>query len=151
GNDLVIGVRRLRIFVEVLHVGMRRRAVEIEVILFDVLAVVALAVGQAEQALLDDGVHAVPEGQSETEALLIVGSATQAVLAPVIRARAGLVVAEVVPGVATFAVVLAHRPPLTVGEIRAPFPPRGLGLTSFLEAASLFGHERPPILLRTST
>jgi len=44
---------------------VRRRAVEVEVVLLDVLAVVALVAGDAEQALLEDGVAAVPEGQRE--------------------------------------------------------------------------------------
>src|SRR5438094_2245483 len=90
------------------HVGVGRRAVEIEVVFLDVLAVIALAVGEAEQALLHDGIDAVPEGQREAEPLLIVGDPGQAVLAPAVRARAGLIVAEVVPGVAALAVVLAH-------------------------------------------
>ena len=50
-----IGVRkcRLRILVQVLHVGMRRRAVDVEVVqLLHILAVVTLAVGQAEEPLL---------------------------------------------------------------------------------------------------
>jgi len=39
---------------------MSRRAVEVEIVFLDVLAVIALAVGQAEQALLENGVVAVP-------------------------------------------------------------------------------------------
>src|SRR5215831_18260492 len=38
--------------------------------------------------------------------------------------RNELGVAEVVPRIARFAIVLARRPPLTLGEIRPPFPPR---------------------------
>ena len=92
-DEVGVGERRLRILVEVLHVRVRRRAVEVEVVLLDVLAVVALAVGQAEQPLLEDRVLAVPQGQREAEPLLVVGDAGQAVLAPAIGARAGLVVA----------------------------------------------------------
>jgi len=44
--------------------------VEVEVVLLDVLAVVALVAGDAEQALLEDGVAAVPEGQREAEPLV---------------------------------------------------------------------------------
>src|SRR5262249_30627295 len=107
-------------------VGVGRGAVEVEVVLLDVLPVVALAVGQAEQALFEDGVLAVPEGQGEAEALLIVGDAGQAVLAPAVGAGAGLVVGEVVPGVAAVAVVLAHGPPLPLAEVRAPLLPGDL-------------------------
>ena len=87
------GIRRLRVLVEILHVRVRRRAVEVEVVLLDVLAVVALAVGQAEQPLLEDRVLAVPEREREAEPLLVVGDAGEAVLAPAIGARARLVVA----------------------------------------------------------
>ena len=92
-DEVGVGERRLRILVEVLHVRVGRRAVEVEVVLLDVLAVIALAVGQAEQPLLEDRVLAVPQGQREAEPLLVVGDAGQAVLAPAIGARAGLVVA----------------------------------------------------------
>ena len=55
-DELGVGKRRLRILVEPLHVRVRRRRVEVEVVLLDVLAVVALVAGQAEQALLEDRV-----------------------------------------------------------------------------------------------
>jgi hypothetical protein len=53
---------------------------------------------QAEQPLLEDRVTLVPQRDRETEALMVVGDAGQAVLAPAIRARSRLVVGEVVPG-----------------------------------------------------
>ena len=68
-----VGVLPLRVLVEVLHVGVGRRGVEVEVVLLDVLAVVALAVGQAEQPFLQDGVPPVPQREREAEALLVVG------------------------------------------------------------------------------
>ena len=45
-----VGIRegRLRILVEVLHVRVGRGTVEVEVVFLDVLAVIALAVGQAK-------------------------------------------------------------------------------------------------------
>ena len=99
-HEVAVRELALRILVEVLHVRVRRRRVEVEVVLLDVLAVIALAVGQAEQALLQDRVAPVPQREREAEALLVVGDAAEAVLAPAIRARARLVVGEVVPGVA---------------------------------------------------
>ena len=69
---------------------MRRRTVEVEVVLLDILAVIALAVGQAEQALLEDRVAAVPQREGKAQTLLLVADAGDAVLAPVIGARAGL-------------------------------------------------------------
>src|SRR3954464_12771123 len=102
---------------------MRRRAVEVEVILLHVLAMIALAVGEAEQALLQDGVRSVPQRQREAQRLAVVGDPREAVLAPSIRARTRLVVREVTPRVPAAAVVLAHRPPLALAEIRPPLLP----------------------------
>ena len=48
----------------------------------------------------------------------------EAVLAPAVGARAGVVVGEVAPRVAAGAVVLAHGSPGALGEVRAPVPPR---------------------------
>ena len=79
---------------------MRRRGVEVEIALLDVLAVVALGVGQAEEPLLEDGVAAVPQRQGEAQAALAVGDAQQAVLAPAVGAAAGVLVGEVVPALA---------------------------------------------------
>src|SRR5262245_38727101 len=102
---------------------MGRRAVEVEVILLDVLTVVAFAVGQSEQAFLEDGVLAVPKGQSEAEALPVVGDAGEPVLTPTVGAGTGLVVAEVVPGIAAVAVVFADGPPLPFAEVGPPLLP----------------------------
>ena len=51
---VAVGIGRLRVLVEILHVRVGRRAIEVEVVLLHVLAVVALAVGQPEEPLLED-------------------------------------------------------------------------------------------------
>ena len=117
---------------------MRRSAVEVEVILLHVLAVIALAVGQTEQALLEDGILAIPEREREAEPLVVVGDSSQSVLAPVIRARTRLVVAEVIPGVAVVAVIFAHGAPLAFAEIGPPLLPRSVRVAGFFETL-LFG------------
>ena len=122
-HQVGVGKGRLRVLVEVLHVRVGRRAVEVEVVLLHILAVVALAVGQSEEPFLENRVLAVPQGQGEAELLLVVGDAGDAVLAPAIGPRAGLIVGEEIPGVAILAVVLAHRAPLPLAEVRAPFLP----------------------------
>ena len=66
-DQVVVGIGRLRILVEPLHVRMGRRAIEVVVIFLDVLAVVALAVGEAEQAFLQDRVLAVPQGEGKAQ------------------------------------------------------------------------------------
>jgi hypothetical protein len=63
-----------------------RSAVEVEVVLLHVFAVVALAVGQAEEALLEDRVLPVPEGDREAELLLVVGEPGQTVFPPAVGA-----------------------------------------------------------------
>ena len=68
-DQIVVGIGRLRIFVEVLHVGVGRRVVQVEIVLLDILAVVALAIGQAEETLLENRIGAVPQGQGEAELL----------------------------------------------------------------------------------
>src|SRR5262249_55250035 len=82
-----------------------------------------LAVRQAEEPLLEDGILPVPQGQGKAEMLSVVRDPGQPVLTPSIGARARLVVAEVIPGIPRVAVVLTHRAPLPLGEIRAPLPP----------------------------
>ena len=99
-DQVAVGILPLRILVEVLHVGVRRRAVDVEVILLDILAMVALAVGEPKQALLQDRVALVPQRQRETQPLFVIGDSAEPVLAPAVGARAGLVMGEVIPGVA---------------------------------------------------
>ncbi len=123
GDQVIVRERGLRVFVQQPHVGMGRRAVQIEVALLDVLAVVPLAVGEAEETLLEDGILTVPERESQAEQLLVVRETGDAVLAPAIRPRPRLVVGEAVPGVAVGALVLPDRPPLALAQIRPPSPP----------------------------
>src|SRR5271165_891081 len=113
---------------------MSRRAVEVEIILLDVLAVIALAVGQAEQPLLQDRVLAVPQGNAKAQPLVVVAEPRQAVLTPMIGPRAGLIVGEIVPRIAVLAVVLANRAPLTLAEVRPPLLPRHPVLARLVEA-----------------
>jgi hypothetical protein len=61
---------------------------------FDVLAVIAFTIGQAEHSFLQDRIAAVPEGERETEQLPIVGDTGDSIPAPAIGARTRLVVAE---------------------------------------------------------
>jgi hypothetical protein len=99
-DQIKIRVLPLRIFVEHPFVRMGRRRVEVEILFLDILAVVALGGRQPEQALLEDGVLAVPEGRGEAEQLVAVADAGDAVLAPAVGLAAGQVVGQVGPGVA---------------------------------------------------
>src|SRR4051794_34210186 len=115
---------------------MRRRAVQVVVVLLHVLAVVALGAGEAEQPFLQDRVGAVPEGQAEAEQTLVVGDAQQAVLVPAIDARAGVLMREVVPGAAVGRVVLADGAPLALGQVGAPAVPGGALVARRFEAGA---------------
>ena len=119
-HEVFVGVGPLRITVEELQVGVARDRVEVVVDLLHVLAVVALLVGEAEQTLLQDAVAPVPQGQTDAELAALVTDAGQAVLAPPIGARAGLLVGERAPRVAVAAVILAHGGPIAARSNTAP-------------------------------
>jgi hypothetical protein len=125
GDEIPVGKRPLRILVLTLHIRVRWGTVEVEPVLLDVLAVVSLPVGEPEHPLLEDEVGAVPQRERQAEPLSLVADAGDAVLAPPVRARAGLVVVEIAPGFAVGAVVLAYRPPLPLAQVRPPRLPGG--------------------------
>ena len=62
-SDLLVGEIPLRVLVKILHIRMGWGAVQVEVVLLDVLAVIAFGIGQPEQALLQDRINAVPQRQ----------------------------------------------------------------------------------------
>src|SRR5262245_45281093 len=99
---------------------MRRRRVEVVVALLHVFAVIAFAGGEAEEALFENRILAVPQGNCKAQQLLIVADAEQAVFAPTIGAAARMVVAQRLPGHPARAVVLPHRAPLSFAEIGPP-------------------------------
>jgi hypothetical protein len=144
-QEVPVGELALRVFVEVLHVRMGRRGVDVEVVLLDVFSVVPLAVGEAEHPLLEDGVALVPEGEGEAQALLVVGDPAEAVFAPPVGPGPGLVVREVVPGVTVRAVVLADRPPLPLAEVGAPLLPGDSRLAGVVEPLLLGGVHDPGV------
>src|SRR5262249_2514136 len=118
-----------------------RHSVEIIVKFFHVLGVIALAVAQAEHALLQDRVLAVPESDRDAQALLRVAKAADAVLAPPIGTAGWGVMGEIVPGIAVGAVVLAHGAPLALAYIGPPLAP-GLPLRVCVFQAFPFGIDR---------
>src|SRR5262249_25179540 len=113
----------LRVLVEHFQVGMGRRGVQVVVDLFHVFAVIALAVGQAEEPLLQNRIATVPKGQRQAQALFVVTDAGYAVFPPAVSPATGMVMWKVIPGGAVGAVVLAHGAPLSLAEVRAPFAP----------------------------
>ena len=112
---------------------MGRRAVEIEIIFFNILAVIALGIGQTEQPLLKDRVLAVRQGEGKTQPLVVIADSSEAVLAPVIGAGTSFFMSEVVPRIAVLAVILADRAPLSLAEVRSSLLPRHPLLARFFE------------------
>ena len=110
----------LRILVERFLVGVGGSSVKVEVTLLHVLAVVALAVGEAEQPLLENGVLAIPQRGSEAEAALTVAPSQQAILAPAVGAAAGMVVRKIVPAGAVGRVILPDGCPTGAPTSTAP-------------------------------
>ena len=111
-DEIVIRVCRPRIFIQILHVRVRRGRIQVEVVLLHVLPVISLAVGQTEQPFLEDRILAVPQRNREAEQLLLIGDPGESVFAPAISSRARLIVAELIPGVARRAVIFADGSPL---------------------------------------
>ena len=121
---------------------MRGRAVEIEVVLLDVLAVIAFRACQAEGAFLENRITRIPERERETDALLPIADAREPVLIPPVRMRTRVVMRQVIPGGPVLAVVLAHGAPRALAQVRAPALPVHLAVTRFLESAFFSSHGR---------
>src|SRR5208282_657012 len=113
----------LRILIEHPHVRVGRRAIEVIVKLFDVFAVIALGIGQPEQPLFQDRVASVPQRKAETQKQPVIAKAADPILTPAIGPAASMIVRKIFPSRAVFAVILAHRSPLALAEIRSPSPP----------------------------
>jgi hypothetical protein len=77
---------------------------------------------------------AVPERERKAQTLLVVAEAGDAILAPVIGARARLIVGKVAPSVAVLAVVLPYGSPLALAEIGPPQLPQVPDVPALLKA-----------------
>src|SRR5262249_5177201 len=109
----------------------------IEVVLLDVLAVIAFLVRQPEQALLEDRIALVPQRDAQTQVLIAIAEPGNRVLAPAIGAAARMVERKVVPGVAVGGVVLANRHPGAVADVGPPALPVGGAGRDLAEARAL--------------
>src|SRR4029077_11061319 len=79
-----------------------------------------------------------------TEALVVVRDTEDAVLTPPVDARARVVMGERIPRGAVRRVVLAHRSPLSIGQVRPPAPPVGLSIPGVLKPPFFCSHCRWP-------
>ncbi len=119
---------------------MRGSVVEIEIGLFDVLAVVPFVPAQAERPLLQDRIRFVPERDAETDYLVAVAEPGQAVFVPPVGAGSGMVERKELPGAAVRAVVFTYGAPGAVGDIRAPPVPVHEAAPGLIEALFFAGH-----------
>src|SRR6185295_6261059 len=107
----------LGVFIQVFHVRVGWRTVQIEVILLYVFTVIPFAISETEQPLLQYRILAIPQGKGKAQPLLVIAETGEAILPPMIGSRPGLIVGEVVPGVTVLAVVLADSAPLAFTEV----------------------------------
>ena len=135
-DELGVGVAGVGVFVEAFGVGVGGGGVEVVVALFDVLTVAAPLPAEAEEALFEDVVLAVPKGGRHADAALAVGSSPEPVFAPAVGAAACLVVGEILPAFLVAGVVLPDGAPLALGEVGAPAFP--IFLPDFVFCQSLF-------------
>ena len=138
-DELLVGERRLRVVVAPAKQRVTRKPLEVPPVLLDVLAVVALRPRQAEHALLEDRVAAVPEREREAELVADVRDAGHPVLVPAVGARPRVVVRERAPRVAALRVVLADGAPRPLAQVRAPLVPRVRGEEVVLGATRRLG------------
>src|SRR6266480_2362764 len=113
---------------------MGRGVVEKEGVFLHIFPMGALRVRQSEEPFLQNRVGFVPQGQGKTELLLIVANPQQAVFAPPVCVRTGLVMREEIPGCPAGRIILAHSPPLPFAEVGSPAVPRLPVLMRFLES-----------------
>src|SRR5215471_3328801 len=152
-HQIVVGELGLRVLVQPALVAVRREVIDVEVVLLDVLPVVAFGIGQAEQPLLEDRVPLIPQRQGQAQPLLVVADPGEAILAPAVRAGSRLIMTEIRPGIPVLAVVLPDRSPLPFAEIRPPGAPRhtlpGLPKPAlFRRKRRGAGDDRPPTPIR---
>ena len=134
-DEVLVGIGTLGIVVTPAVPRVGGGGVQVPPVFLDVLTVVALRAGQAEWPFFQYRVAAIPERQAQAEALLDIAEAGQGVLAPPVGTRPGVVVREIVPGLAVGAVVLADRAPLTLADVGPPPVPVARLAQSILQVA----------------
>ena len=135
-EQLLIGKRGVRILVQHAGIGAAGRSVEIVIELFDILAVIPLAIGEPKKPLFKNRVFAVPHGYAKTERFFLIAKTGNTILTPSVGSTTSMIMREIFPCGAVGTVVLANRSPLPLAEIGTPAAPRFL-LTSRLVKAVL--------------
>ena len=96
--------------------------------------VTADTVRKAKEPLFQNRILAIPESQSQTEALMIVAQPGNSIFAPTIGATARVVMTKIVPSSAARTVILTNRSPLAFAQVRTPQIPRGGSIVCLLQS-----------------
>ena len=80
--QFVIGEFVLRIFVQVFHVVMRRKIVEVIVEFLHIFAMISLAVSETEESFFENWIFTVPKCNGEAKILEVVGNAGKSIFSP---------------------------------------------------------------------
>src|SRR5882762_9421300 len=139
-DELRVRVGRLGIFIQVLHVGMRGRRIEVEVVLLYIFAMVAFISCEAEQTLFKDRIAPVPKRQSEAYPLVTVADPPNPIFSPAIRARTCMVVRKIFPGRPMWTVIFPDGTPLPLGKVGSPALPVPGALMRFVQTLLFGGH-----------
>ena len=110
-HQVFVGVLRMRVLVEIPHVGVSWRVIGVKIVLFDVFAVIAFAAGHSEKAFFQNRVFPVPECRCHAENLVTVANPGNAVFSPPVSLAACQVVGKVVPSGSIRAVIFPDRGP----------------------------------------
>ena len=93
-HQVLVGEFLLRVLVQPPHEAVGWGVELMKEIVLEVFAVVALAIGQAKGALFQDGITAIPKGETKTEQPLLIADAEQTVFSPAVAAHAGVLMGE---------------------------------------------------------
>ena len=154
-HQLTVREGTLRILVQHFQIAVRRRAVQIVVILLHILAVIAFRSGQTEQPLFQYRVIAVPHGHGKAQVLISITNPCQPVLIPTVGSATRLIVGKVAPTITVRTIVFAYGGPGPFAQIRPPMLPIVCALAVPFQAlcsavCGMFSLDSVPVLLVTN-
>src|SRR5262249_32934455 len=126
------------------HVRVGGRGIQIEIVFLNVLSVVALIPGEAEEPLFENRIASVPERDGEADVLVAVADSGDAVLTPAVGSRAGVIVRKMLPGGSAGTIVLADCSPLAFADVGSPFLPMPAPRARFFQPEFFRFHDAEP-------
>jgi hypothetical protein len=95
---------------------------------------IAFMCGETEHAFFENGIVSIPESDGKAEILVTIAKTGDAIFIPTVGTRAGVIVREIAPGVATLAVILANSAPSALRQERSPTIPVAFALLIHVQA-----------------